>query len=48
MIFRANLYWEASLPRAFRRPSEGDISGCKKFIEEKYRYEAYTQRACTV
>ena len=34
---RANMYWEASLPRGFRRPSEGDIVGCKKFIEDKYR-----------
>ena len=36
---RANVYWEANLPRGFRRPSEGDIVGCKKFIEEKYRYD---------
>ena len=36
---RANMYWEANLPRGFRRPPEGDIVGCKKFIEEKYRYE---------
>ena len=31
------MYWEACLPRGFRRPSEGDIAGCKKFIEDKYR-----------
>lgn len=36
---RANMYWEANLPRGFRRPPEGDIVGCKRFIEEKYRYE---------
>ena len=36
---RANIYWEASLPTSFKRPSEGDIVGCKKFIEDKYRYD---------
>lgn len=37
VTFRANMYWEASLPKAFKRPSEGDIVGCKRFIEDKYR-----------
>ena len=34
---RANAYWEARLPRGFRRPAEGDMSGLKDFIVEKYQ-----------
>lgn len=34
---RANAYWEARLPRGFRRPVEGDMSGLKDFIVEKYQ-----------
>ncbi|KAL0038188.1 hypothetical protein WJX79_007060 [Trebouxia sp. C0005] len=38
---RANNYWEARLPRGFRRPSEGDMSAMKDFIIEKYQNQAY-------
>lgn len=38
---RANNYWEARLPRGFRRPSEGDMSAMKDFIVEKYQNQAY-------
>ncbi|DBA92660.1 hypothetical protein WJX77_012156 [Trebouxia sp. C0004] len=38
---RANNYWEARLPRGFRRPSEGDMSAMKNFIIEKYQNQAY-------
>ncbi|KAK9906359.1 hypothetical protein WJX75_000511 [Coccomyxa subellipsoidea] len=41
---RANLFWEARLSSGFRRPSEGDMVGLKRFIEEKYRNQAYAAR----
>ena len=34
---RANAFWEARLPRGFRRPTEGDMSALKNFITEKYQ-----------
>ena len=41
---RANAYWEARLPRGFRRPAEGDMSALKDFITEKYQNQV--QRFC--
>ncbi len=38
---RANNYWEARLPRGFRRPSEGDMSAMKNFIIEKYQNQVH-------
>ncbi len=38
---RANNYWEARLPRGFRRPSEGDMSAMKDFIIEKYQNQVH-------
>lgn len=38
---RANAFWEARLPRGFRRPTEGDMSALKNFITEKYQNQAY-------
>eukprot|EP00884_Botryococcus_braunii_P011221 jgi/Botrbrau1/2009/Bobra.0052s0049.1 len=38
---RANEYWEACLPKDFRRPSEGDMTALAVFIGDKYRNQAY-------
>ena len=34
---KANRYWEARLPKGFRRPAEGDMHGLSIFIGDKYR-----------
>lgn len=34
---RANEYWEARLPKDFRRPAEGDMVALAVFIGDKYR-----------
>lgn len=38
---RANQYWEATLPAGHRRPTEGDMSGLKVFITDKYQNQVY-------
>ena len=43
---RANAYWEARLPSGFRRPAEGDMSGLKVFITDKYQNQV-CYAACT-
>ncbi len=34
---RANIFWEARLPKSFRRPAEGDMGALRNFIGDKYR-----------
>lgn len=36
---RANLFWEGRIKKDFRRPSEGDMTALRNFINDKYRYE---------
>ena len=42
---RANLYWEASLPGTFMRPSEGDMAALRTFITDKYANQHYAMNA---
>lgn len=41
---RANRYWEATLPAGHRRPTEGDMSGLKVFITDKYQNQKFVSR----
>ncbi len=41
---RGNTYWEASLPRDFRRPPEQDMEALRAFITDKYINKLYALR----
>jgi hypothetical protein len=38
---RAALYWEANLPRDFRRPPENEMARLRTFIMDKYCHRSY-------
>jgi stromal membrane-associated protein len=41
---KANSYWEASLPRDFRRPKDTEQSKLERFIQEKYVSQNFRDR----
>ena len=41
---RGNAFWEANLPRDFRRPPEQDMEALRAFITDKYINKLYALR----
>lgn len=41
---RGNAFWEASLPRDFRRPPEQDMEALRAYITDKYINKLYALR----